>query len=324
MAMDQSFLLNTCAFLKPALEQTPPVLATNIITCIFDFLVPITATKSNALIIYVIWKDKSLHLHSNTRLGCLAATDFLMGSLVAPLNILTKLGEMINSEEIYCVAGVMYSFIGMTSGTLTFLTLALISVERYLAIRLHLRYATIVTIKTVIRVVAILWLLVFAFAALRFWDTKEIFFRPVLIMGTALFTGVVVFCYGKIFLLIRRHRQQILRQVPFSMNASISVRATNLKDKAEKKTMARQKKCTLNMVYILLFFFLCYFPTFAYQVVAAVVRTGENDQLLRLAYRCVFTLTELKSSLNPVLYCLQIVEIREAVMKVVKKATKRL
>ena len=82
----------------------------------------------------------------------------------------------------------------------------------------------------------------FAFAALRFWDTKEVFFRPVLIMGTALFTGVVVFCYGKIFLLIRRHRQQILRQVPFSMNASISVRATNLKDKAEKKTMTRQKK----------------------------------------------------------------------------------
>ena len=90
-------------------------------------------------------------------------TDLLVGSLVAPLNILTKLGELVLYEGIYCVAGVMNSFTGCTSGSLTFLILALISVERYLAIRLHLRYATIITNKKIVRVVAIMWLLVFAF-----------------------------------------------------------------------------------------------------------------------------------------------------------------
>ena len=186
-------MVGTCVFLKPALEQTPSGFAANIITSVFEFCAAITATGSNALIIYVIWKNKALYSPSNTLLGCLAVTDLLVGSLVAPLNILTKLGEMVNNEDIYCVAGVMNSFTGYTSGTLTFLILALISVERYLTIRLQLRYTTLITIKKILRVVTILLLLVISLASLRFWDTHEVFFRPVLIMGTALSTGVVVF-----------------------------------------------------------------------------------------------------------------------------------
>ena len=78
------------------------------------------------------------------------------------------------------------------------------------------------------------------------------------------------------------------------------------------------------MVYILLFFFLCYFPSFVYQVVAATaMRTGERNHLLRITYRIVFTLVELNSSLNPVLYCLRITELREALIKVLRKAIKR-
>ena len=61
-----------------------------------------------------------------------------------------------------------------------------------------------------------------------------------------------------------------------------------------------------------------------YQVVAAIaVRTGEHNQSLRIAYRIAFTLVELNSTLNNVLYCLRITELREAVMKVVKKHIKR-
>ena len=318
-------MVGTCAFLKPTLEQTHSVFAANIITSVLEFFIAITATGSNALIIYVIWKNKALHSPSNTLLGCLAVTDLLVGSLAAPLNILTKLGEMVNNEDIYCVAGVMNSFTGNTSGTSTFLILGLISVERYLAIRLHLRYATTITIKKILRVVTILWLFVISLASLRFWDTKEVFFRPVLIMGTALSTGVVVFCYGNIFLHVRRHRQQILNHVSVSMNTrNKKVCINNSINSEERKTMVRQKKSTLTMVYILLFFFLCYFPALVYQVVAATaMRTGEHSQSLRIAYRIVFTLVELNSSLNPVLYCLRITELREAVVKVVKKPVKR-
>ena len=144
-------------------------------------------------------------------------------------------------------------------------------------------------------------------------------------MGTAFSTGVVVFCYCNIFRHVRRHRQEILNHASISMNTrNNKVSITNSMNREERKTLARQKKSTLTMVYILLFFFLCYFPALVYQVVAATAaRTGEHNQSLRIAYRIVFTLVELNSSLNPVLYCLRITELREAVMKVAKKHIKR-
>ena len=101
MAEDQSFRLKTCVFLKPALEQTSAVFVTNIITCVFDFLVSITASISNGVIVSVIWKNRSLHSLSNTLLGCLAVTDLLVGCFAAPLNIVIKLGEVVDDEDIY-------------------------------------------------------------------------------------------------------------------------------------------------------------------------------------------------------------------------------
>ena len=177
MVTNQSFPSETCFFIKNAVNQTPPVLATNIITCVLDLLVAITASVSNALIVYVIWKNRALHSPSNTFIGCLAVTDLLVGCLVAPFNILTKIGETINNGGLYCRAGVIGSLIGWTSGSLSFITLAVISVERYLAIRLHLRYITIITTRGIIAVLASFC---FLLVVITLWKTKKPLLGPFL------------------------------------------------------------------------------------------------------------------------------------------------
>ena len=320
----QGFAKEACAFLKPALEQTPPVFVVNITTCVFDFLISITATVSNALIIYVIWKNKALHSPSNTLLGCLAVTDLLMGSLVAPLSILTKIGEMVNKEDFYCVAGVTFSFIGWMTVGLTFLTLAVISIKRYLAIR----NATLMTTKIILRLMAFLCLLVFVLAFLRFWDTKEVISRPVLLGFAVLCTGINVFCYGKMFLLFRRYRHELFSQVSALMSqqenkTSISVRILNFQTNGRRVFMARHKKASLTMFYILLFFFLCYLPLFAYQIMAATIRPREDDSTMGLVYRLISSVVLMNSALNPVLYCLRIDNLRTAVIKFINKAAPR-
>ena len=74
-------------------------------------------------------------------------------------------------------------------------------------------------------------------------------------MGTALSTGVVVFCYCNIFRHVRRHRQEILNHASVSMNTrNNKVSITNSMNREERKTLARQKKSTLTMVYILYIF----------------------------------------------------------------------
>ena len=321
MAAHQSFVKGTCVFLKPALEQTPPVFVTNIITCVFDFLVAITATGSNALILYVIWKNRSLHTPSNTLLGCLAVTDLLVGSLVAPLSILTKFAEMLNKGDLYCVAGVIFSYIGWMTGGLTYFTLAVISVKRYLSIW----NATLCTTKRILRIMAFLWLLVFVLVTLRFWDTKEVFFRPVLMVFAILCNCINVFCYCKMFLLFRRYRQEIFSNVSATMSkqenkTSMSVRTLNSQTNGRRVFMARHKRASLTMFYILLFFFLCYLPSFAYQIMAATTRPREDDSTMRIVYRLTVLVALVNSALNPVLYCLRIDELRMAVIEFIKKA----
>ena len=48
--------------------------------------------------------------------------------------------------------------------------------------------------------------------------------------------------------------------------------------------MARQKKSTLTMFYILIIFLLCILPLFVYQIVVVILNPPEDDQSVRLAY----------------------------------------
>ena len=313
--------MKTCVFLKPAVEQTLPVFISNIITSVFDLIVSVTASVSNALLIHVIWKNKALHSPTNSLLGCLAFTDLLVGSLVAPLNVLAKLGEMVNNENIYCVAGVISSFIGWISGGLAVLTLTLIAIKRYLAIQ----NVTMMTTKRILKLMASLWLLVSILSTLRFWDTKEVFFRPVLVGVTILCTGLIIFCYGNVFMFCRRYKQRILSDVSVLINkrrnkTSISVGTRNSQINAAKVFLERYKKSSLTMFYILLFFFLCYIPLFAYQITAATIRPREDDQAMRIVYRFTFSVGMVNSALNPALYCFRIDDLRKAVVKSIKKA----
>ena len=112
---------------------------------------------------------------------------------------------------------------GLHDGDLTFLTLSVISVKRYPTIQ----NATLMITKRILRLMAFLWLLVFVLVTLRFWDTKAVFFRPVLMALTVLCTCMNVSCYGKVFLLFRRYRQELFSHVQQENKTSRSVGTSN-------------------------------------------------------------------------------------------------
>ena len=101
---------------------------------------------------------------------------------------------------------------------------------------------------------------------------------------------------------------------------SISVITLNYQTNGRKAFTARHKKASLTMFYILLFFFLCYLPSFAYQITAATIRPREDDRTMRIVYRLTFSVAMVNSALNPVLYCLRIDDLRTAVRILINKA----
>ena len=307
----------SCIFLKRAVEQSLQVLIANIITCILDSLLFVSAPVNNALIVYAIWRTNSLHSPSNTLLCCLAVTDCLTGLIVAPLNIVTKFGEMFRVIKIYCVGGVLASSMAHITGSVSLLTLALIAIERYLAVYLHLRYVAIITSSRVVKTVVLFWVSTATLSALRFVDTEEIVLRPIVMSVLVLCLTVTVFCYFKIYDNVQRHKRKIRAE-------SVSIKSTGPVEKsdagettstfANTAELARYRRSTLTMVYVVGFFLLCYSPMLAYQVL--VVGTDLNERTTRIAYKYCFSVALVKSSVNPLLYCWRIADIRRVLRKI--------
>lgn len=311
MSSNDTVAGETCFFLKDAVEQSLPVLIANVITCILDALVFITAPINNAFIVYAIWTTSALYSPSNTLLCCLAVTDCLTGLIVAPLNIATKFGEMFHVFNIYCVGGILTSSMAYITVSVSFLTLALIAIERYLAVYLHLRYRTVITSSRIVKTIIVFWVFTAVLSGLRFVDTKEIILRPIVISILVLFLTATVFCYCKIYFSVQRHRRKIQAE-------SVSVQNTDPMGKCDGREtanfypnsaeLARYRRSTLTMVYVVGFFLLCYSPTLAYQVLVGWSDLDETKT--RIAYKYCFSVALVKSSVNPVLYCWRIADIR--------------
>ena len=103
----------------------------------------------NALVIIVLTTKQRLRTPYNILLASLARTDFLVGMLVQPLSVASEIKHILclgpfwtfDTVTVMIALGISLASIGH---------LALISVERYVFVKLPLRYDDIVTEKRVI------------------------------------------------------------------------------------------------------------------------------------------------------------------------------
>lgn len=308
-----------CAFLKRAVNQSSQAFIANVVTCIVDSLVFVSAPVINAFIVYAIWTTNALHSPPNTLLCCLAITDCLTGLIVAPMSLVNKVGEIFRVFKVYCVGGIISSLMVYTTASVSFLTLALIAVERYLALYLHLRYMSIVTSGRMIKTVVFFWFYMASLSALRFVDTNESILRPVVMFNLVAFLTVTLFCYFKIYSNVQRHRAKIRAESHSVQHCEESIEVNGCKNsrisRQNSAELARYRRSTLTMVYIVGCFLLCYSPTLAYQLVL-LVWTKLDDTKTRIAYKYCFSVVLLKSSLDPLLYCWRITDIRRVFRRI--------
>ena len=143
---------------------------TNIILVVMNLLTAISASVGNFLILIAVWRTPALRTPSNTLLCCLALADFLVGLIVQPTNALQIIFELQRNTEAFCVAKIL------TTGSLSwicagvsFLVISAISVERFLAIKLHLRYESLVTVRRVLFAVLTFWIICTGLVIARFF-----------------------------------------------------------------------------------------------------------------------------------------------------------
>lgn len=279
--------------------DTEALYTTNVVTAVVNSVFSLTAVIGNLLIIMAYQRTPSLHCPANTLLCCLALADFTVGLFAQPSFIAHKIGEIQRNFDIYCATRIITETSGYIASGVSILTLTAISIERYFAVYFHLRYNEIVTNFRTLMTVGFLWSTMTLVAGARFLmkDGKKFNTITIPILFSSLI--ITIWSYSRIYTQVKRHHRCIQDQEK-------SVRIIGI---------ARCRKSIVTMIYILGLFILSNAPMIAVVITHKV--TGYTRPV-KEAYIYVSTIVFVCSSINPMIYCWRIPEIRRAVLKIIK------
>ena len=269
---------------------------------VLNTFMSVTAFLGNSLILIALHKESSLHPPSKLLLRSLAITDLCVGLIPQPLAVICW-KSVANGHRNICR---YTSPVGCTTANIfcgvSVSTLTAISVDRLLALILGLRYKQVVTLKRTYVIVIILWVFSALFSVIRFWSLSITLLCNIISISLCLI--ISIFSYTKIFFTLRHHQNQVHDHVQLEPNQT------------NELNIARYKKAVSTAIWLQLTLVACYLP---YGVVRALVISGGRSTSVSNAYYYVVSLVYLNSSLNPILYCWKIEEVRQAVKDTIRQ-----
>ena len=297
-----------CYFFEDDLTKfdvSDEVFITNIVTCILNCVFSLLTCMANFLIVFVIEKTHELHSPSFVLLGCLASSDLVVGLICQPILVTHKIAELNKNFPAYCTSAMLNFISGWVTAVVSLLTLGAVSIDRVLCLILHLRYNTLVTVSSVFKTVAIMWIFSIAFAAARFWMSNDSWY---FIAMTVLLMPFLVISVStlKIFQIVRSHQRQIKVQTE-------AIR--HLQSNTVNVLKCRKSAVTVLYIYGLL---LIFFLPFLVVMIIEVYHVGYTRKI-RIAYSYVATAVFINSFLNPLVYCWRNRELRQAAKRALKR-----
>ena len=200
------------------------------------------------------------------------------------------------------------------------LTSAAISVDRLLALLLRLRYRHVVTSCRVRSIIACFW--VIAILNASFCNAAEIVFSDMTVrlasywefFGLLVFAIVIsTFSYTKIFFTIRHQKTQVHR----------AVQPKQLRQGENPLNIARYKKTVYSVAWIQFAMLACYGPYIIMTLIWWFRVIDDPTEMLILQITDIFfiCLLFLNSSLNPILYCWRIRDVKKEVINAFRECT---
>ena len=276
--------------------HTPTLVA----NCVLNGFLSYTAIVLNIITIQALRKTSSLPKTLKTLLLSLSISDLGVGLLVQPLYVASLAMEITknskNTDNIIAywavvkaaaISGSLFAFV-------SFFGVFAITVDRFLAIHLHLRYQELVTQKRVVAAVISLWVCSVSIAS--FLSVLVSVFSVMLVV-CIITTGLL---YCKIYAAVRHHTNQIH-----------TLQVQQVTQNGDMANTARLRKTAVATFYVYILFSVCYLPI-ACAGLATMIH-GKNAFLSHLWF-VTSTVVYLNSSLNPLIYSWKMRHIRQAVL----------
>ena len=268
-----------------------------------NIFLSITAFLGNTLILVALHKETSLHPPSKLLYRNLAITDLCVGIITEPLSV-TYWTSVVNERWDICYyAERAGDYSGSILCAVSLLTVTAISVDRLLALLLGLRYRQVVTLKRTCTAATGFWIVSIVASSTSFWNPLITSWYQYI--GTALCLVTTIFAYTKIFFSLRHNQIQVQNYV-----------AQGQQSQAIPLNIARYKKAVYSAMWVQGTLVACYVP---FGIVVALTPQRGMTLSVYLFRQLSATLVYLNSSLNPLLYCLKIREVRRAVKETLRQ-----
>ena len=258
----------------------------------------------NIVAIIALRKTPTLPKPLKMLLLSISASDLCVGLLVQPLYVAL---HMINKDKpIFKPLATVNTISTTFFCTATLLGICAVSVDRFLAIHLHLRYQEIVTHRRVQAVVISVWVLSAVLSLPRTGTHSEKANRIILAIIVFIILGCLVaiaIIYVKLYVVLKHHIMQVQ-----ALNINLDSQTT-----VAIEDTARQKKCTVAIFYLHLTLLICYLPN-AFMALMILVDASFPPEMIYFSDALVF----LNSCLDPLIYCWKMRQVRLAAMNMLR------
>ena len=267
-----------------------------IINCVLNAPLMLISILGNALVLAAIIRTPSIRSTPHMIMLCsLAVSDLLVGLIAQPIYIAK---ELTKDSSTYIVWKITVSSLSVVSLT----AITAITVDRFLTLHYHMRYATLVTESRIKYAIIIIWIFSFLLSCFQFWTTSAQHFSMGLVILFCLIISTL--SYMRIFQIARRHQLQIDAQQ----------QAVQSSDAENNLNIARLQKSAWNTFLFFVALILFYLPLYIVLTVNAISQWNFQTE-----WDFASALVFLNSSINPFLYCWRVRKLRTAVIKTARQ-----
>jgi len=294
------------------MKEAKDLSSSYIANCVLNAFLSYTAIMLNSITIHAIRKTSSLPKPLRTLLLSLAVSDLGVGLIVQPLYnacLVIELQQNNENNQSFNATSIAYRITGFILSFASFFGVVSLSADRFLAIHLHLRYQELVTHKRVIAVIISIWVLSAIISSMfDYWNLGDIFKVILGIVSTACII-IITFFNFKIYVAVRRHVHQIQ-----------ALQVQQAAQNGEMANVGRLRKSAITTVYVYLVFLVCYLPQICWGIATEASESGMPNTDAGLYF---LTLMYLNSSLNPLIYCWKMRDIRHNIINIIRSAFSR-
>ena len=261
--------------------------------------------SGNLLVFITLLSNRNLLTRSNAILASMAATDFLVGTILQPMHIMQLFFARFREE---CTFNTVRRMLSIIIAIASYTSIALISYDRYIRLSKSLNYSRHMTVRKVILLILLCWLIPMLFPVVKIAASGEVAMTALISVYIISNLGVTVISYSFIIRIAKKKQAEMSKTQIYNQR-----RNRNTYHLQAAKAVAN----------LLICFFITTTPICCFNAVAALAPYLKRQLLGFTAYQqdlfyiIAVTCAMGNSAINPLIYFAKIPEFRNQMRKMI-------